>query len=209
MMKSVSNARKLATWHAIALILDALTVTIMDTSHQIALTKYHLQAHQQDAGTTPLVGMTDQHLKIITTPGITTMTIGISTDSVDLNLTCITLDIGVAVTVILTEVTLDPFIGPHTVAHCATGDPAHTTTNEIHHIADPHHAGISPEMTVDPEHINPTNTITNPSKRSSSSSQPTAWKPKDRKYKQVTIDDPPSEYYSSDEQDSDSEDDLN
>ena len=34
-------------------------------------------------------------------------------------------------------------------------------------------------------------------------------KPKDRKYKQVTIDDQPSEYYSSDEQDSDSEDDLN
>ena len=56
MMTSVSNARKLATWHAIALISDALSVTIMDTSQQIALTKYHLQAHQQDAGTTPLVG---------------------------------------------------------------------------------------------------------------------------------------------------------
>ena len=40
-------------------------------------------------------------------------------------------------------------------------------------------------------------------------SHPMPWKPKDRKYKQVTIDDPPSEYYSSDEQDSDSEDDLN
>ena len=35
------------------------------------------------------------------------------------------------------------------------------------------------------------------------------WKHKDRGHKQVTIDDPPSEYYSSDEQDSDSEDDLN
>ena len=33
--------------------------------------------------------------------------------------------------------------------------------------------------------------------------------PKDRRHKQVKIDDPPSEYYSSDEQDSDSEDDLN
>ena len=68
---------------------------------------------------------------------------------------------------------------------------------------------ISPEMTVDPEHIDPAGNITNPAQRSSSSSQPTPWKPKDRKYKQVTIDDPPSEYYSSDEQDSDSEDDLN
>ena len=108
--------------------------------------------------------MTDQHLKIITTPGITTMTIGICTDSVDLNLTHITLYIGVTVAVILTEVTLDPFTGPHAIAHCATGAPAHTTTAEIHHIADPHHVGISPEMTVDPEHINPTNTITNPHK---------------------------------------------
>ena len=108
-MTSVSNARKLATWHAIALISNALTVTIMVTLQQFALTKYHLQAHQQDAGRTPLVGMSDQHLKIITTPGITTMTIGIGTDSVHLNLTDITLDIGVTVAVILTEVALDPF----------------------------------------------------------------------------------------------------
>ena len=43
-MTSVSNAKKLATWHAIVHTLDALIVTIMDTSQQIALTKYHLQA---------------------------------------------------------------------------------------------------------------------------------------------------------------------
>ena len=36
-----------------------------------------------------------------------------------------------------------------------------------------------------------------------------SWKHKDRGHKQVTIDDPTSEYYSLDEQDSDSEDDLN
>ena len=47
-----------------------------------------------------------------------------------------------------------------------------------------------------------------PAQRSSSISQSTPWEPKDRRYKQVTIDDPPSEYYSSDEQYSDSEDDL-
>ena len=128
MMTSVSNARKLATWHAIALISDALTVTIMDTSQWIALTKYHLQAHQQDAGTTPLVGMTDQHLKIITPPGITTMTMEIGTDSVNLNLIHTALDIGVTVTVILTEVTVDPFTGPHAIAHHAIGAPAHTAT---------------------------------------------------------------------------------
>ena len=154
MMTSVSNAKKLATWHATALISDALTVTIMDTLQQIALTKYHLWAHQQDTGTTPLVGMTDQHLRIIATSGITTMTIGTGTDSVDLNLAHITLDIGVTVAVTLAEVILDHFTSPHGVAHTATA--------ETHHITDPHHAGISPKMTVDPEHINPTNTITNP-----------------------------------------------
>ena len=110
---------------------------------------------------------------------------------------------------ILTEVTLDPFIGPHTVAHCATEAQVHTATAETHHTADPHHAGVSPEMTVDPEHANPTNHHYKTPKRQSSNSHPTPWKHKDRKYKQVTIDDPPSEYYSSDEQDSDSEDDLN
>ena len=45
-MMNVSNAKKLATWHTIALTSDALTVTIMGTSQQIALTKSHLQAHQ-------------------------------------------------------------------------------------------------------------------------------------------------------------------
>ena len=163
-MINVSNAEKLATWHAIALISDALTVIIMGMLQQIALTKSHLQVCQQDAGTTTLVGMTDQHLGVITTPGITTLTIGIGTGSVDLNLAPITLDIGVTVVVILTKVALDHFTGPHSVAHSSTGAQAPTATTETHHTADPHHAGISSEMTVDPEHANPTNTITKPHK---------------------------------------------
>ena len=163
-MTSVSNTRKPATWHATALISDALTVTIMDTLQQIALTKYHLQTHQQDAGTTPLVDVTDQHLRTIATPGILTVTIGTGTDSVNLNLTCITLDIGVTVTVTPTEVILDHFTGPYAIAFHATGAQEHTATAGTHHIADPHHTGISPEMTVDPEHINPTSTSANPHK---------------------------------------------
>ena len=130
----------------------------------IALTKYHLQAHYYNAGTTPLVGVTDQHLRIIATPGTPTMTIGTGTDSVDLNLTHIILDIEVTVAVILAEAILDHFTSHHTIALYATGSQAHTTTDKTHHITDPHHAGTSPEMTVDPEHINPTNTITNPHK---------------------------------------------
>ena len=159
---NVSNAKKLATWHAIALTSDALTAIIMGTSQQIVLTKSHLQACQQDAGTTTLVDMIDQHLGVIITPGITTMTIGIDTSSADLNLTAITLDIGVTVAVTLTEVTLDPFTDPHTAAHHATEAQAHTANAETHHTTDPHHAGVSPEMTAEPEHAHPANTITKP-----------------------------------------------
>ena len=43
----------------------------------------------------------------------------------------------------------------------------------------------------------------------SSTSQASSWKHKDKRHKQVTIDDPPSEYYSSHDNDSNSEDDLN
>ena len=133
----------------------------MDTLQQIALTKCHLQAHQQDAGTTPLVGMTGQHLGIIATPSIPTLTIGTGTDPVDLDLAHITLDIGVTVTVTPAKVILDHFTGPHTIALCATGAQAHTATVKTHHITDPHHTEISPKMTVDPEHINPASTTTN------------------------------------------------
>ena len=157
-MTSVCNARKLATWHAIVLISDALTVTIMDMLLQIALTKYHLQVHQHRAETTPLVDMTDQHLGIIATPGVPTVTIETGTDSVDPSLTHITPDKGVTVAVILTEAILDHFTSPHTIALCATGAQVHTTTAMTHHITDPHHTEISLEMTVDPEHINPTGT---------------------------------------------------
>ena len=98
--------------------------------------------------------MTHQHLRIIATPGIPTMTIETGTDSVDLALAHITPDLGVTVIVILTEAILDHFINLHAIAPCITGVPAHTSTTMIHH--------ISPEMTVDPEHIDPTGNIINP-----------------------------------------------
>ena len=153
-MTSVSNARKLATWHAILLILDASIVTIMDMLQWIALTKYHLQAHWHDAEITPLADVTDQHLRIIATPGFPTLTI--ETGTVNLDLSHITPDLGVTVVVILTEGILDHFIDLHAMAPCITGAPVNTTTAMTHDITDPHHADISLEMTVDPEHINPT-----------------------------------------------------
>ena len=134
---------------------------IMATLQQIAPTKFHLQAYQQDAGTTTLVDVIDQHLRVTITLGITNVTIEIGTGSADLDLTPIILDIGITVTVTVAEVTLIPFTDPHATAHHATEAQAHTATTETHHTADPHHAGVSPEMTVDPEH---THTITKPQK---------------------------------------------
>ena len=93
---------------------------IMATLQQIALTKFHLQAYQQDVGTTTLVDMIDHHLGVTITPGITTVTIEIGTGSADLDLTPIILDTGVTVAVTLAEVTLDPFTDPHTTAYHAT-----------------------------------------------------------------------------------------
>ena len=126
--------------------------------------KSHLQAYQQDAGTITLVDIIDQHLRVTVIPGITTVTIEIGTGSADLDLAPIILDIEITVTVTLTEVTLDPFINPHATAHHATEARAHTATAETHPTANPHHAGVSPKMTVDPEHAHPANTITKPQK---------------------------------------------
>ena len=59
---------------------------------------------------------------------------------------------------------LDPFTDPCIIAHHATEAQAQTTTIKTHHTADPHHAEISPEMTVDLGHTTPTNTLTKPHK---------------------------------------------
>ena len=86
MMTNVSNAKKLAHGMLLPSASDALTVIIMGTLQWIAPTKFHLQVHQQDAGTTTPVDVIDQHLRVIITPGITTMTIEIGIGSADLDL---------------------------------------------------------------------------------------------------------------------------
>ena len=155
---SVSNARKLATWHAIVHTLDDLIATIMNTLQQIVLTRYCLQACQHNAGITPLADVTGQHLRTAT-PDILTKTIETGTYSADLHLTHITPDTGITVVVIPTEAILDHFIDLHAIAPCFTEVPAHTATAVTHHIADPHHADNCPEKTVDPEHIDPASNI--------------------------------------------------
>ena len=207
-MTNVSNARKLATWHGVVHTLDVLIAIIMVMLQQIALTRYCLQACQHDAGITPLVDMTGQHPGTAT-PDILTTTIETGTDSANPNPTHTTPDIEVTVVVIPAEAILDHFIDLHTVAPHVTGVPAHTATAMTHHITDPHHKRhLSREDSRSRTHKSSRQHY-KPTQRSSSSLQTMPWKHKDRRHKQVTIDDPPSEYYSSDEQDSDLEDDLN
>ena len=137
------------------------------------------------------------------------MTIETGTDSANLDLAHTTPDIEVTVTVIPTEAILDHFIEPSCCSslhhrssstYCYHCDTPHCRSSSCRHLS----RGDSRSRThkSSRQHYKPT-------QRSSSSSQTMPWKHKDRRHKQVTIDDPPSEYYSSDEQDSDSEDDLN
>ena len=108
--------------------------------------------------------MIDPHLGVTITIDITIVTIEIGTGSADLDLAPIILDIAVTVVVTLIEVTLDLFTDPHAAAHHTTEARAHNITAKTHHTADPHHAGVSPEITVDPGHAHPANTITKPQK---------------------------------------------
>ena len=133
----------------------------MDMLLQIVLTKSHPQAHQQGTGITLLAGMTGQHLKVIVTPDILSEAIEISIGPADPNPTPMVSTIGVAATMILTEVSLDLFINPHVTVHHTTEAQAGTITTEIHHITNLRHVGASPGMTTGPEHVHPTNTITN------------------------------------------------
>ena len=88
------------------------------------------------------------------------MTIKIGTGSADLNSIPIIPDIEVIVVVTLAEVTLDHITNPHTTAHHATEAQAHIITNKTLHTTDPHHAGVSPEKTVDLDHTHHANATT-------------------------------------------------
>ena len=207
-MTNVSNAKKLTTWHAIALTSVALTVIIMGTSQQIAPTKSHIQAHLQDAGTTTLVDMIDQHPGVTITPGITTVTIGIDT-GFSRSWSC----------------SHNPRYrsNSHSDSHrshsrsfhwpscnstsCHISSTTYCYCQDTPHCRSSSHRSFSRDDSRCRTCTSSKHHYETP-KRPSSGSHQTPWKSKDRKYKQVTTDDLPSGYYSSDEQDSDSEDDL-
>ena len=135
----------------------------MDMLQQISLTKNLLQVCWHGTEITPLVDVTGQHLRTAT-PDIITVTIGTETDSANCILTHITQDIGVTAIMIPTEAILDCFFDLHAIAPHVTEVSAHTTIAMTYHIADPPQADISPEKTVDPEHIDPAGNSINPHK---------------------------------------------
>ena len=137
-----------------------LIAMIMDMSQWIALTRYLLQACQHNAGITPLIDVTGQHLGTAT-PGILTTTIETGEGSADPDVTHTTPDIEVTVKVIPTKAVLEHFIELHAIAPRIIEVPAHTATAVTCHMADPHHKDTSPEETVDPEHISPAGNIIN------------------------------------------------
>ena len=207
-MTGVFNAKKLVIWHAIAPTYGATTVTITDMLPWIAQIRYCHPVHWHATGMTPTTGVEDPPLDIIVTPDAHTMIIRIDPDSVAPNLIPVTTDTGVVATRTPVEVTPDHSIDLPVAVSQDTTALVPTTTAMTHLTADLHLIGILPEMTADLD-INPGSNTTDQPQGSSSTSQASSWKHKDKRHKQVTIDDPPSEYYSSDDNDSDLEDDLN
>ena len=74
---NVSSVKNQDTWHTIALILGVLIAMIIVTLQQIAQTKSHHQAYQQDTEITILTqdDMIDPHLRITIKIGTITVTI--------------------------------------------------------------------------------------------------------------------------------------
>ena len=206
-MTGVFNVKKSAIWATIALTYGATTVIITDMLPWTAQIRYLHLACQHTAEVTPTTDVIDPPLDIVATPDILTMITRIDPGSVIPDPTHITTGIGVAAIITPTGATPGHSTGlPDVVSH-ATEAQVPTAIAMTHHTAELHPIGIFPKMTADLD-TNPKN-ISNQHKDPSSSSQATPWKHKDKRQKQVTIDDPPSEYYSSDDHDSDSEDDLN
>ena len=207
-MTGVFYVKKPAIWHTTAPIYDALTVIHMDTLPCIALIKYHHQAHQHATEVTPLISMIGIPLGIIVTPDALTMIIKIGPSLVIPDPTHIAMDIGVAAVMTPIEAAPGHPTNLHNVVFHATEAQAHTTTTMTHHTADLHPIEIFPTMTADLD-TNPKNNITNQHKDllQAHKQHHGNRKTEDTNRSQLMI--CQSKYYSSDDQDSDSQDDLN
>ena len=124
--------------------------------------KFHHQAFWQETEITILTpdNVIDPHLKITIVISTITVTIKTGTGLAGPDPIPVTTDTGVTVAVTHEEVAVDPITDPHTAAHHTTEAQAHIITDETPHTADPHHAEVSPETTVDLDLIQHTNTTT-------------------------------------------------
>ena len=158
-MTGVFNVKKLATWYAIAPTYCATTVIIMDMLPWTAQIRYCHLVHQHTAGLTPMTGVKDPPLDVIVTPDVHTMITRIDPDSVTLNLTPVTTDIGVVATRIPTEVAPGHSTDLPTIVSHITGALVPTATTVTHLTTDLHLIGILPKMTADLD-INPASNTT-------------------------------------------------
>ena len=120
-------------------------------------------------------------------------------------------DIKVTATIIHTEVIPDHITDTTTEVLDDTITPALIAIAVTCHTRDHPHVEVYhpiPEIIAGPDHTHCISPSKNTSSKSSSSSSRTTVKPQDRKQKRVMGDDPQSDYYSSDDISSDSEDDL-
>ena len=124
---------------------------IMATLQQIAQTKSHHQAYQQDTEIPTLTqdDMIDPHLGITIEIGTITMTIETGTSLAGPDTIHAVIDTGVTVAMTHKEVILGPITDPHATAHHVTEGQAHTATHKTPHAADPCHAEVFPEIIVD------------------------------------------------------------
>ena len=143
---------------------------------------------------------------ITVTPGAHIMNIEIDLDSVTLDPKPITTAIGAAAAMTHIGVDQDHSTGFLTATSPVIEAPALTTTVMIHPTTDiPRNASRDDSRS----HHRSRKHHYKLARGSSSSSHTASWKSKDRKHKQVTIDDPSLDYYSSDDTNSNSDDDLN
>ena len=202
---NASNAKSQATLPVISRMYVVLNVMNMVISQWTVQTEYHHHACLPTIGDkTPMQGATPDPLL-----GIATKTI-IRIAGQDHSHTLA--DIAVIVATTHSGVTPGHITDATTEALHDIATPAPIIIAMTHHTKDQPHVEVPqliPEIAANPDCAPPIKQVRTPHFKSSSITTRTTVQPQDRKQRRVTIDDPQSDYYSSYDTSSDSEDDLN
>ena len=206
MMTNASSVKNWDIWHTTVPTWNVLIVMNMAMPQQITQTKSHHQVHLQ--GTEIPLPMQDAVIDL----RLTMMIIETDIDLTSRDSIPAVIDTGVTVR---SNSWRSHSRSYHRCTHRSTS--CHRNSSAYHHPWDTPHRISSSHRSFsthsrDCSRSRPCTSHKNScitSCKLSYSSNRTAWKNKDRKYKWVTIDDPPSKYYSSDEPSSESDEDLN